>query len=187
MLACVFGNLHPAWRKTPPAFPRVCSQGQPPNRPARHYSDTYCKILGQILGPVDFSYPLQKPGDKRCTEKKDLPGETLEDKVFTPGAERFRLKTSVAKPIRNVSKCSQGWKTLALPNAWTGSHEVCEQPNLFHLEVRDREWTSAPRKTAQMGPSSSPKSHSQPFCCWLSSSEHWGAWEKLVWEDENTV
>lgn len=30
-------------------------------------------------------------------------------------------------------------KSLALPTVWTGSHQVGDQPNFFHLEVKDRE------------------------------------------------
>ena len=75
----------------------------------------------------------------RCKEKKDLPEETLKDEVLISGIKRFRLEASVPKPVRDILKSSQSLKTLTLPNVWTGSHQVCDQPNFFHLEVKDRE------------------------------------------------
>lgn len=63
----------------------------------------------------------------------------MKDEVLTSGIKRFRLKASVPKPVRDILKCSLSLKTLTLPNVWTGSHQVCDQPNFFHLKVKGRE------------------------------------------------
>ena len=39
--------------------------------------------------------------------KKDLLEKTLKEKVLMPSTKRFRLKASVPKAVRNISKCSQ--------------------------------------------------------------------------------
>lgn len=144
--------------------------------------------LGKYLGRfwVRKTSAIQKPGDKRCKRLawRDFGGQgphtwcrEIQTENLCRKANKKHLKMfSGLKNTEKPSQCLDREATRLVNNltssTWrsrTGNETLPQGKR--HKWAHLRLWRAIP----------------QPFCCRLSSSEHWGAWERLVWEAENMV
>lgn len=118
LLAGLFGNPDPAWGKVPPSMLLSLLTGITTPKGQSGLTQTHLvKYLGKFLVKQTSAIHCSSPETKNVKKRrKNSPEETLKDKILTTGTERLRLRTSVPKPVRSISKSSQSWEVLALRN-----------------------------------------------------------------------
>lgn len=109
MLASLFGNPDPAWGKVPPSMLLSLLTGITTPKGQPGLTQTHLvKYLGKFLVKQTSATHCSSPETKNVKKRrKNSPEETLKDKILATGTERLRLRTSVPKPVRSISKSSQ--------------------------------------------------------------------------------